>query len=126
VSQPCFVTVRVRFTPVGIPVTAPAPRTPILGITVVPASAVKLTLYVAAPFGSQTGPLIVIGELAHGILQFTGTVTFTLLTQLPLVAVTVIFVPMGIFIIVFPIIFPELHVTIPILLVKDIVQNPVL
>jgi hypothetical protein len=113
VAHPGVVTVSVRFTPVGMPVTMPGLKTPVLATTFVPAFTVKFTLYVPEPFGSHTGPLIVIGELAHGILQLTGELTLTLLMQLPLVAVTDIFVPIGILMIVVALTVPVVVVTTP-------------
>ena len=82
-------------------------------------------MYVPAPVVSHTGPLIVIGELAHGTPQLTGDVTLTLLTQLPLVAVTVKFVPIGMLMTVLPLIVPALAVTTPVSVVYDTDQKPV-
>ena len=121
VVHPGVVTVSVRFTPVGIPVTVPAGafNIPWLACTVVPAATMKLTLYVPAPFVSHTGPLMLTGEFAHGTPQLVGAVTFTLDMQLPLVAVTVIFCPNGILMILLPLTVPNVVLTIPISVLKD-------
>ena len=122
--QPGVDTVSVRFTPVGMPVTVPAAafNIPAFAVTVVPCAAIKLTLYVPAPFVSHTGPLMLIGELAHGTPQLVGAFTFTLVMQIPLVAVTVIFCPKAMFIILFPLMIPKFVLTVPISVLNDTLQ----
>ena len=114
VSHPGVVTVSVRSTPDGIPVTIPELNVPVLAITFVPASTVKFILYVPAPFVSHIGPLIVTGELAHGTPQLVGEPTFILLIQNPLLADTVIFVPIGILVIIFAPTVPPVVPMIPV------------
>jgi hypothetical protein len=119
------VIVRIKLVPDGIPVTTPEPNVPALACTVVPVATIKCTRYVPAPLVSHTGPLILIGEFAHGMPQLVGAVILIELTQLPLVAVTVMLVPNGIFIILFPLILPPVVVTTPKSLLNEMLHEEV-
>jgi len=108
-------TVKVTSVPIGMPETTLPLTTPAEAVTVMDGFMVKATEYVPEFTPSQTPLLVVkLGKTqSEGSGQEAGEITVPEIEQLPSVAVTTTFVPIGIFTIESPTMFPAEDVSVP-------------